>query len=126
MTSVMPKVKLYFFLSIIVLLINLSVFGVSLLNASPSIESYTGTDPVGFTGDIPEDANATVRNFVLSSSSAFIPFFSIVSLLILDLPDELTVFTGIVLGVISAFQIFLLVVIALNMLPKVLGSGFDV
>lgn len=128
MAGVMPKISLYAFLSVICLLINFSVFATSLIETPE-------TDYQGFLGEteytdkdlLENEGDAVIGNFVLAGGSSFIPFFSLVSLAIIsDLPSEVTAITGIVLAIIGSFQVFLLLVIILNLAPKVLGSGWDV
>ena len=147
MAGVMPKVMFYAFLSMIVLLINLSVFSTSLIATPNNINNFLGDDPFipetppntdltkyvdnkdTYTEDdmLENEGDTAISNFVLASGSSFIPFVSIISLAIIsDLPIEMTIFTGLVLGIISAFQVFLLLVIVMNLVPKILGSGFDV
>lgn len=132
MGAVMPKFKTYIWLSIICLMINISIFCTVLISDNTaSIGNFMDSsedDEYGFTGDLPENTNATIQNFILSSSASFVPFFSLVSLALLggDLPLLMTTFTGVVIAIISAVQIFLLSIIILNLAPKILGTGFDV
>ena len=122
----MPKAKMYIFVSIICLLVNTCAF-VSALIDTPTTDiesgflSYTDTDE-------PENLTSELVTYGVSSGLSFLPFASIVSLVLLgyDLPTIVTVFSSMILGVIGAVQLFLIAVIVLNLLPKVLGSGFDV
>lgn len=132
MASVLPKVKNYFFLSVICLLINLSVFATSVIasestgNDINDFLDYNENDDYSFEGDLPEDTNASIEGFVLSAGSSFVPFFSLLPLSTMSLPDVFLVFSGIIITIIGAFQVFFLAVIILNLAPKVLGSGWDV
>ena len=132
MGSVLPKFKTYLWLSIICLLINISVFvTVVIADNTADIDNFldsTADDDVTLVRDTPGDYNATIENFALSTGGSFIPFFSLISLALLGggLPLILTTFTGLIIGIIGAVQVFLLSIIILNLAPKVLGSGFDV
>ena len=129
MAGVMPKISLYLFLSIICLMINLSVFfTVVIANESQDITGFmdeaTYTDADLLT--VEEDAD--LGTFAFATGGSFVPFVSLISIAMLgdDLPIEMTVITGLVIGIIGAMQIFLLLIIVLTMVPKFLGSGFDV
>jgi hypothetical protein len=127
--SVMPKVGLYAFLSIICLLINISLFATALIDSDVDIETFIVSDEYDVYDDEVDDyANTTATDFVIATGGSFIPFYSIltISTYIGTIPDIVTVLTAIVFTIISAFQVFLLATIILNMLPKILGSGFDV
>lgn len=128
MAGVMPKVGLYLFLSLICLMLNLSIFFTALAQSEVDINSFVNSEDYAVSGDLPDDTNATIRNFVLSTGSSFVPFFSLLSIAMVgeDLPLPVTVMTGLVIGIISSIQVFLLLVIILNLAPKVLGSGWDV
>ena len=68
-----------------------------------------------------------INAFVSATGTSFIPFVSLIQISFFsDLPLEIRAITGLVIGIISAFQVFLLIVITINLLPKVLGSGWDV
>ena len=129
MAGVLPKISLYLFLSIICLMINLSVFfTVVIANESQDITGFmdeaTYTDADLLT--VEEDAD--LGTFAFATGGSFVPFVSLISIAMLgdDLPIEMTVITGLIIGIIGAMQIFLLLIIVLTMVPKFLGSGFDV
>ena len=126
MSGVMPKVGIYIFLSIICLLINISVFmTVVIANDSANINEFTQSQNYDLTPN--RQDNATIGDFAIVSGTSFIPFVSLVSLtLIGDIPFEVTVITTFVIGIIGALQVFLIGIIILNLVPKFLGSGFDV
>lgn len=129
MGAVFPKVKVYLFLSVICILINLCVFMTVLISTGVSDSSYIGTNNKELSVDVDNNANLTVGTLAVSTGSAFLPFASIVSLVVYfgdTLPTEVTIFTGLILGIISAIQITLLSLIIINYFPKILGSGFDV
>lgn len=132
MSSVLPKFKIYMWLSIICLMINLCVFvGVVIADNTADVNNFldnSDTDDVEFNRDLPNNYNATTTNFAISVGTSFIPFFSLIPLSLMgsDLPSIMTTFVGLVIGIIGAVQIFLLSIIILNLAPKVLGSGFDV
>ena len=128
MASVLPKVKTYFFISIICLLINIAVLMTAVINIDATSSEYLGYDQADVGSDkAPEDyENVTALSIASSTAGSFVPFFSLVSLLFLDLPVEFTVISALVIAIIGAFQLFLLAIIIINMLPKILGSGWDV
>ena len=129
MGAVFPKVKIYVFLSLICLLLNISACCIALVD-DEEYNSYIDTDQdITIEGEIPENesgTNVTLGNFAISAGTAFIPFFSIVSIAFLGLDSIPFLFVSIIVAIISTLQILLLALIILNMLPKVLGSGFDV
>ena len=129
MAGVMPKIGLYLFLSIICLMINLSIFFTAMIvDENQNIESFMGEST--YTGDdlLIEDDSADIGNFAFATGGSFVPFVSLIPIALLgdSLPVEMTVITGLVIGIIGTVQIFLLLVIVLNLAPKILGSGFDV
>lgn len=128
MAGVMPKVKFYAFLSIICLMFNVAIFTTSLLSdASTDISGFTSEDTYTDDDVLIDNESAVLTNFVTSAGTSFIPFFNLLPLAtISDLPLAVSVIAGIVITIISAFQVFLLAVIIINLTPKVLGSGFDV
>ena len=128
MAGVMPKIGLYLFLSMICLMINLSVFfTVVIADENQSIDGFMGEATYKEDDLLINDESAT-SNIAFATGGSFVPFVSLVSIAMLGdkLPDEMTVITGLVIGIIGAVQIFLLMVIILNLAPKILGSGFDV
>ena len=129
MAGVMPKIGLYLFLSMICLMINLSVFFTVIINDSnQNIEGFMGESTYTDQDLLIEDDSADIGNFAFATGGSFVPFVSLISIALLGegLPVEMTVITALVIGIIGAVQIFLLVVIILNLAPKILGSGFDV
>lgn len=124
MGAVFPKVKIYVFLSIICLLINISACVVALAD-DEEYNSYFESEDTSFSDDINE-TDVSALNFGFSAGSSFVPFFSIVGLAFLGLDDISFLFIGIILAIIGSLQLLLLILIGLNLVPKVLGSGFDV
>ena len=129
MAGVMPKIGLYLFLSLICLMINLSVFFTIMINdENQNIDSFMGESIYKDQDLLTENEDADLGNFAFATGGSFVPFFSLIPIATLGegLPIEMLVITGLVIGIISALQIFLLLVIVLNLAPKILGSGFDV
>ena len=129
MAGVMPKIGLYLFLSIICLMINLSVFfTVVIAGENQAIEGFMGETTYTDEDLLTDNEDADLGTFAFATGGSFVPFVSLISIALLgeSLPVEMTVITGLVIGIIGAVQIFLLLVIVLNMVPKFLGSGFDV
>lgn len=126
MGAVFPKVKAYVFLGAICLLINISACCIALAD-NQDYNIYLESDDISVDGSIPEDeVNVTLGNFAISAGTSFVPFVSVVSIAFLGLDTLSFTLVTIILVIIGACQIFLLTLIILNMLPKVLGSGFDV
>ena len=129
MAGVMPKIGLYLFLSMICLMINLSIFFTAMIvDENQNIGSFMGESTYKEDDLLIEDDSTDIGNFAFATGGSFVPFISLISIALLgdSLPVEMTVITGLVIGIIGAVQIFLLLVIVLNLAPKILGSGFDV
>ena len=127
MGSVLPKVKLYFFISIICLLINVAVLMTVVISADPTTSNYLGYDQADVGNkEAPDFENVTALSIGASTAGSFVPFFSLVSFLDLDLPFEFTVISALIITIIGIFQVFLLAIIIINMFPKILSSGWDV
>jgi len=126
MGAVFPKIKVYVFLSIICLLINISACCIALADTT-EYGSYLESEDITVE-DVTDDekVNVTMLNFGFAAGSSFVPFFSIVGLLFLGIDPVTFTIIGIILSIIGALQILLLTLIILNFMPKVLGSGFDV
>jgi len=124
MGAVFPKVKVYVFLSIICLLINISACCIALADDT-EYDSFLESEDTSFSDDINETDVGAI-NFGFSAGSSFVPFFSIVGLLFLGLDTVSFTVISIVVTLIGALQLILLILIGLNFVPKVLGSGFDV
>ena len=127
MGSVLPKVKTYFFISIICLLINVAVLMTAVISAGQTTSEYLGYDQANVGNkEAPNFENVTALSIGASTAGSFVPFFSLVSFLFLDLPVEFTVISALIVTIIGVFQVFLLAIIIITMFPKILGSGFDV
>ena len=129
MAGVMPKIGLYLFLSMICLMLNLSVFFTVLIDdENQNIDSFMGESAYTDQDLLTDNDDADLGDFAFATGGSFVPFVSLISIALLgeSLPFEMTVITGLVIGIIGALQIFLLLIIVLTMVPKFLGSGFDV
>lgn len=126
--KVLPKFKLFFFLSIICMLVNISVCIVALASTNTADTSYfTDTNSYDYQGNIEDDdTNVTALNFATGIGTSFIPFASIVNLVFLDIDANVFIFITIIITIIGVLQTFLLVLIGLCFFPNVLGSGVDV
>lgn len=111
------KVKIFIFLSIISLLFNISVCCVAYLNNEQDISIYTSSTPLTLEGDIPQNNNVTIVNFAVATGTSFVPYFSIINLAFLGLDLITSVIVGIILTIIGTLQLFVIVLIILNMLP---------
>ena len=98
-SDIMPKVKYYLFLSVFTIVISI---GFTLTKFV-----YSNYGDVG--------------SILLGIGTSFIPFISTVTLVFtsLSLPVEVLAFIGILTGIISSIQIYLIIEIALNHLPTV-------
>ena len=127
MASVLPKVKTYFFISIICLLINVAVLMTAVISADATPSNYLGYDQADVgTKEAPDFENVTALSIGASTAGSFVPFFSLVPVLFLDLPIEFTVISALIITIIGVFQVFLLAIIIINMFPNILGSGWNV
>ena len=127
MASVLPKVKLYFFISIICLLLNVAVLMTAVISADATTSKYLEYDQANVgTKKAPDFENVTALSIGASTAGSFIPFFSLVSFLFLDLPVEFSVISALIITIIGVFQVFLLAIIIINMFPNILGSGWNV
>ena len=129
MAGVMPKIGLYLFLSLICLFINFSIFFTIMINdENQDVTGFMGESIYKETDLLTDNEDADLWDFAVVGGGSFVPFYSLIPIATLggSLPIEMTVITGLVIGIIGALQIFLLLVIVLNMVPKFLGSGFDV
>lgn len=95
MSDILPKVKMYLFLTLILVLINISLF---IAKQSTSI-----TDLVATIG------------------TSFIPFAGLIILLIFPsgLPVEFIAFAGVIISIFSGIITYLLIEIILNHLPLI-------
>jgi len=128
MASVLPKAKMFLFLSIICLIVNISVCVVAFADQDIKYNEYLeNKDDLYYSGEFQDSGNnVTIGNVALSTTSAFIPYFSIINLAVLGIDADVSVVIGVILGLISTIQLFLLITIILNFTPKILGSGIDV
>ena len=127
MASVLPKVKTYFFISIICLLINVAVLMTAVISDDATTSQYLEYDQANVgTKKAPDFENVTALSIGASTAGSFVPFFSLVPVLFLDLPIEFTVISALIITIIGVFQVFLLAIIIINMFPKILSSGWDV
>ncbi len=120
MSDVVSKTKFFIFLSIICLLINLAVCSMAYLQSEQDINKYMlhEDDPL-IEGDIPVNTNVTLTNFAIATGTSFVPYFSIVSVLLLgeNLDFLSMLFINLIIAIIGTLQLWLIIVIALNMLP---------
>lgn len=93
----MPKLKLFLFLAVFQIFINIACF----LNNSINNNSFDLLSMLGGVG------------------ISFIPFVSLLQLIFTNLTPEALAFIGIFTGIISAIQTYLLVEIVLSHLPTV-------
>jgi len=126
--SVLPKFKIFMFLSILCMLIN---WGACLVGmASDSVDRYDyleNTDNYDYQGNLQnESVNITAVDFATTGGTSFIPFASILSLSFVDIDDTVFIPVAVVVAIIGALQVFLLVLIGLCFVPNVLGSGMEV
>lgn len=103
MSDVLPKIKLYLFISIIQLIMNLAVLIVTLAS----------------------DSSESVNVFVLGASEvggAFIPFISLIPLAVIGFPVELTAIIGVATGIFSSLQAIIIFLLILQMVSNLLWS----
>lgn len=118
MASVIPKIKMFLFISFIALLINISACAVAYLNSEQSMTDYTSfTDEEIKTYEAKDDTNISVSNFAFATGTSFLPFIDIINLAFLGLDLVTSIIIGIIVGIIGALKLFLLVNIALGYVP---------
>jgi len=103
MSDVLPKIKLYLFISIIQLIVNFAVLIVTMAS----------------------DSSINVNMLVLGSSEvggAFVPFISLIPLAVIGFPVELTAIIGIVTGIFSVLQALIIFLLVLQMVSNLLWS----
>lgn len=128
MSDVLPKAKMFLFLSIICLIINVSVCVVAFADQDIEYNKYLDhKEEYYYTGEMPDTGNnITIGNIAVATGGAFIPYFSVVNVAILGMDADVSIIIGVIMGIISTIQLFLLITIALNFTPKIFGSGLDV
>jgi hypothetical protein len=126
--KVLPKLKIFLFLSFICMIINIGVCIVAFADtSSENVDYFISTDNYDYQGNIEDEGtNISVFNFVGGMGTSFIPFASIVSVSFLGLDWVTYTFAILIIGIIGALQAFMLVLIGLCFVPNVLGSGMDV
>ena len=90
MSDIMPKVKLYIFISIMCLIVNIGI-----------ILSFIAGNVSGY----------SIMDIAMSGSAiitAFIPFVSIISFALLGIPLEIFLFATIMIGIFSTVQTLLI------------------
>jgi hypothetical protein len=120
MSGVTPKIKLFLFISIICLLINLSICLVALANNSQNINDYTSSTDINInTVESNGTQNVTANNFVIASATSFLPFVDLVNigLLLPNLDTMFLVIVTIINVIFGAIKLFLIVVIITNFIP---------
>lgn len=95
MSDITPKVKIYLFLTLILVLINISLF-----------IAKQSTD---------------VGEMTVSIGTSFIPFAGLIALLVMpgNLSVEFVAFAGVIIGIFSGIITYLLIEIIINHLPLV-------
>ena len=130
MGAVLPKISLYLFLSVICLLINFAVLVtiITMQGSAVETDNFLGYNSYDFTNQIPDDINVTISDFAFTGGFSFVPFFSLVpiTMMEIDIPLAFTMIHALIIVILGSFQAFLLTIIVLNMMPKILNSGFDV
>jgi len=100
MSDVLPKMKLYFLISLVMLCINLGVFLCgSIINNSFDFSS-----------------------FALSSGGSFVPFISLVSLALLNIPVEISIIIALFTSILSGIQTFILAMFILQTVHNIIWN----
>ena len=126
--KVLPKLKVFFFLSVLCMIINIGVCIVAFADSNTAnTDYYLGTDSYQYQDNIEsEGTNVTALNFIGGTATSFIPFASIISVAFLNLDTTIFILISFIIVVIGALQLLMLVLIGLCFVPNVLGSGVDV
>lgn len=95
MSDILPKVKMYLFLTFILVLINISLFIAK--------------------------QSTNISDMIITIGTSFIPFAGLLILLIFPsgLPVEFIAFAGVVIGIFSGIITYLLAEIILNHMPLI-------
>jgi hypothetical protein len=118
MASIIPKLKLFIFLSMISLLINISACCVAYISSEPVLTDFTQTSNENL-DIIPENSNITATNFLVATGTSFIPFVDIISLAFLNLDFITSIFIGLILGLLGAIKLVLIASIIASYIPFV-------
>lgn len=109
MSDVLPKMRLFLFLSFISLLLNLSIVGVATLSNSANIPVDTATVSV---------------DLAVASGSAFVPFVSLINIATLNLVDipMLLIFYTLVTLVLESMKLFIVAMVLLQIISNLIWS----
>lgn len=119
MADVVPKIKLYIFLSISVILLNLSVICVqglqnSTVNFNPEYDTYGNAILHNDTTDYVVEIGALLP-------TGFLPFSSlIVNAIYFQDAFPMNIIIGVVVGIISAIQVFIIAMVVLSLASNLL------
>lgn len=121
MASIIPKIRLFIFISVISLLINLSACCVALASEETKLDNYSQMTEEGIqtTGGKPGQSNVSANDFVVATATSFLPFVDLVNLALLM--KSLDVVTLLILGLITALlgalKLLLIASLVANFIP---------
>lgn len=122
MADVVPKIKLYIFLSICVILLNLSVIivqGFTEVTQDIKIEQET-TDININTKNVSKHSDYVIEIATLLPTG-FLPFSSIiVNALFFQNAFPMNIIIGLIVGIISAIQLFIIIMVVLSLASNLL------
>lgn len=107
MSDVLPKIKLYLFISLIQLVINIGIIICNLATTNTYSSDFTAT---------------ALISGAVGVSGAFVPFISLISLALVGFPAELNFLFGIATGIFSALQTLIIFLLILQMVSNILWS----
>lgn len=87
-----------------------------LQDSSTPINTGQQTD-IPINGTIPNNTNVTIIAAGSLIPTSFVPFVSIIPIQFIGLDSTTNIFVSLIIALIGALQLFLIIVIILNMLP---------
>lgn len=114
--DITPKIKVFLFLSIISLLINLSIVGVASLSQETQFTSINTENPDLSTKN---QSVGTIGNVAVATGTSFIPFVSLINIATLNLTEIplILIFYTLFTVILESIKLFILSTIILNILP---------
>lgn len=118
MASILPKLKLFIFISLLCLLINISACAIAYLNSEQNINDYTVFHNNEIqTVTIQTGTNISITNFAVATVTSFVPFADLISLAFLGLDIITSLILGIVIALFGALKLLLIAYMVLGSIP---------
>lgn len=116
--DVTPKLKLFLFISIISLLINLSVVACSYAQET-NTPLTTGMTQEEINNENVNASTEIYGKIAVAGTTSFIPFFDLLNIITLNLAEIplFAVIYAVIVSILSAIKTFILIAIIVNLLP---------